>query len=146
MKQALLSLRILAFAAIFAFTNALVAPMVTGCTPSPVVPQPDADAAVAVDDGGLSATDARSPDETDAAIPPDTPPSLRAMCTHLRELGCAEGKAPTCEIVNAKVLFDRLTPLGPKGEAIAGDCVTRASTGADVRKCAPTWRHACTER
>lgn len=122
--------------------------LLVGCTPSPIVPSADADAAPVDDsDAGPPIADAAPPPpDLDAAIPPDTPPSLRAMCTHLRELGCAEGKAPTCEIVNAKVLVDRLTPLGPKGEAVPGDCVTRASTVAEVRKCSATWRHACTGR
>jgi hypothetical protein len=126
------------------YVSILLLALVLGCVPSPapVAPGPDADAASSIDDSGADAPATPDAPPAPAPIPSDTPPAVLAGCANLRAIGCAEGASPTCEALNTKILADRLTALGPKGEAPMA-CVGAAKSGAAVRACAPTWKSAC---
>ena len=61
-------------------------------------------------------------------VPTPPPVDYSAVCAHLSDLGCSEGKAPECAAVFARIQDGRMSDLQPS-------CLMAAKTPAEVRAC-----------
>jgi len=127
------------------FSLVFFALLITGCPPSPVNPQPDADAATVADAAPPQTLDATPVPPQDAA-PPAPDATIAQVCANLVKLNCSEGcNGGACFDGGGATCVSLLTHLKatPQITDPKFDCVAKAADQAAVRVCGPAWKDAC---